>query len=175
MSTPIHRTAPGASYFVTTKCWQGRAVFQVIEIAELMVNTLFEYRDRGAYLLHEFVIMPDHIHLLLTPASNVNLAKAMMLIKGGGSHRIHKERDQKMQIWQEGFFDWTVRDENDWLAKVQYIQMNPVRARLVGRPEDWRYSSANSAFALDSMPRRIAGSVLGAKAPSFSSVVTPGL
>lgn len=65
MSTPRHRTALGSSYFVTAKCWQGRAVFQVTESAEIMLDTIFSYRDKGAYLLHEFVIMPDHLHLLL--------------------------------------------------------------------------------------------------------------
>lgn len=69
MSTPAHRMAPGPSYFVKTKCWQGRSSFQVVEIADLKLKTLFEYRERGAYLLHEFVSMPDHIHLLLTPGT----------------------------------------------------------------------------------------------------------
>jgi putative transposase len=175
MSTPIHRTAPGSSYFVTTKCWQGRAIFQVTEIAEIMLETLFEYRERHAYLLHEFVIMPDHLHLLLTPGTNTNLEKAMSLIKGGGSYRIHKARNQKMEIWQEGFHDWTVRDTSDWQAKVQYIRMNPVRARLVDRAEDWPYSSGNSRFTLDSMPSRYAAVASGAKAPSSASLGTPEL
>ena len=100
MSTPKHRTAPGTSYFVTTKCWQSRTVFQVTEVAEILVDTLFTYRDRGIYLLHEFVIMPDHLHLILTPGSTATLEKAMQSIKGGSSHRIHKQRNQKSEIWQ---------------------------------------------------------------------------
>ena len=174
MATPVHRTVPGVSYFVTTKCWQGRSLFQVTEVAEILVDTLFHYRDSGAYLLHEFVIMPDHLHLLLTPNSETSLEKALQLIKGGSSHRIHKERGSKMEIWQVGFHDWTVRDQEDWNAKVSYIHMNPVRARLCERPEDWPHSSANGKFRLDSMPEKYQNLASGAKAQDLGNF-TQGL
>jgi putative transposase len=154
MATPKHRNAPGSSYFVTTKCWQGRTVFQISKAAEILTSTLFHYRDRGAYLLHEFVVMPDHIHLLLTPSLTTSLEKAVQLIKGGSSHQVHKELNQKMEIWQEGFYDWTIRDANDWRTKVEYIQMNPVRAKLVQVPKDWPYSSASGKFDLDPIPAK---------------------
>jgi len=174
MSTPIHRTASGSSYFVTTKCWQGRAVFQVAETAEIMANTLLGYRDSGAYLLHEFVIMPDHLYALLTPGRETTLEKAIQLIKGGSSHNIHKLRRNKMEIWQVGFYDWTIRDAADWRAKVNYIRMNPVRARLVQKPEKWAYSSASGRYALDGMPERYANLSSGAKAPCLQ-ITTRGL
>ena len=172
MSTPKHRTAPGTSYFVTTKCWQSRTVFQVTEVAEILVETLFTYRDRGIYLLHEFVIMPDHLHLILTPSSTASLEKAMQSIKGGSSHHIHKRRDQKSEIWQVGFHDWTIRDYNDWQTKVEYIRNNPVRAKLVENPQDWPYSSASDKFRLDPIPAKYFAS--GAKAQS-EAALTPGL
>ena len=175
MSTPAHRTAPGASYFVTTRCWQGRTVFQVRGIAEILVQTIFDYRDSGAYLLHEFVIMPDHLHLLLTPGRETSLEKAIQLIKGGSSHRIHKARGQKMEIWQVGFYDWTIRDSEDWCAKVGYIQMNPVRARLVAEPQDWAYSSASGRFKLDPVPEKYLHLASGAKAPEMTKRVAQGL
>jgi putative transposase len=174
MTTPKHRTAPGTSYFVSTKCWQGRTVFQIPEIAEILIKTLFHYRGRGDYLLHEFVVMPDHLHLLLTPCATVSLEKAVQLIKGGSSHQIHKERNQKMEIWQEGFHDWTIRDANDWRTKVEYIRMNPVRARLVESPQDWPYSSANGQFTLDPMPSKYSRQTSGAEAKIAPSA-TPEL
>ena len=174
MSTPKHRTAPGSSYFVTTKCWQGRHVFQVPEIAEILVQTIFHYREQNAYLLHEFVVMHDHLHLLLTPSATTSLEKAIQLIKGGSSHRIHKQRDQKMEIWQEGFYDWTIRDANDWKTKVEYIRLNPVRAKLAGKPEEWPYSSASGQFTLDPVPDRYRQLTSGAKA-LVAPMQTPGL
>lgn len=175
MSTPRHRTAPGSSYFVTTKCWQGRSIFQVTETTEIMLGSILDYRDSGAYLLHEFVIMPDHLHLLLTPGPEASLEKAVQLIKGGSSHRIHKQRGGKVEVWQVGFYDWTIRDAQDWQTKVQYIRLNPVRARLVERPEEWPYSSASGKFKLDPMPVRYQNLTSGAKAPLHASTITPGL
>ena len=79
-----------------------------------------------------------------------------------------------MEIWQEGFYDWTVRDKKDWMAKVEYIRMNPVRARLSEKPEDWPYSSASGRFALDPMPIKYLEIPSGAKALAVSAQ-TPGL
>jgi len=174
MTTPAHRTAPGASYFVTTKCWEGRYVFQVTEIAEILVCTLFHYRDSGAYLLHEFVIMPDHLHVMVTPNSVTSLEKTVQLIKGGSSHRIHKERGGRREIWQVGFYDWTIRNLEDWRAKANYIRMNPVKARLCERAEDWPFSSACSKIALDAVPARYQNLASGAKAQDVAAL-TPGL
>src|SRR5260370_2397224 len=174
MSTPTHRTAPGTSYFVTTKCWQGRCIFQVPEIAGILLRTIFDYRERKAYLLHEFVVMPDHLHLLLTPCPTSSLEKCVQLVKGRSSYQIHKERNHKMEIWQEGFYDWTVRDANDWRTKVEYIRLNPVRAKLVERPQDWPYSSAAGQFILDPTPSKYFQLASGAKAP-FVPTRTPEL
>jgi putative transposase len=164
----IHRTAPACTYFVTTKTWQNRALFKVEKLAEVLANNLFNYRDRSTYLLHEFVIMPDHLHLLLTPGSTTSLERAIMLIKGGSSHEIHRVRGHKMQIWQSGFYDVTVRDEADYHVKRQYIRMNPVKAGLVERPEDWGFGSASGKFELDTMPERLRAAS-GAEAPQVRS------
>jgi hypothetical protein len=79
MSTPKHRTAPSTSYLITTKCWQGRSVFQVTENADILIEAIFHYRDSGAYLLHEFVVMPDHLHFVLAPSATTSLEKAVQL------------------------------------------------------------------------------------------------
>lgn len=137
------------------------------------MTSLFHYREARAYLLHEFVIMADHIHLLLTPSPTASLEKVVQLIKGGSSYRIHKERNHKMEIWQEGFYDWTIRDLADWRLKAEYIQQNPVRAKLVQSAEEWNYSSASKKIELDPIPAKYSRTS-GAKAPS-APVFSPGL
>jgi putative transposase len=174
MTTPKHRSVPGTSYFVTTKCWQGRTIFQVPQNVEILIRTLFHYRGLGNYLLHEFVVMPDHLHLLLTPNATTSLEKAVQLIKGGSSHQIYKERNQRMEIWQEGFYDWTIRNANDWRTKAEYIRMNLVRAKLVESPEDWPYSSAAHQFTFDPMPSKYSQHSSGAKA-QIAPPATPEL
>lgn len=146
-----HRTAPGCTYFVTTKTWQNRSVFQVKENAGTLVQCRLHYRDQGVYRLHEFVVMPKHLHVLLTPSIETSLEKAMQLIKGGSSHRIHRQREKSGLIWNSGFHEVTVRDAEDFEARRRYIHTNPIEARLVERAADWPWSSASGKFALDVM------------------------
>jgi len=164
MGRLTHRTGPGFTYFVTTKTWQGRSVFQVPEIADILTETLMRYRENSSYSLHEFVVMPNHLHLLITPAVDTSLERAMQLIKGGSSHTIHQRRETKSQIWQPGFHEENVRDETDYQRKVEYIRMNPVQAHLADKPEEWAYGSATGKFKMDPMPKRLSGTASGAKA-----------
>ena len=160
-----HRTLAGCTYFVTTDAWQERELFRVAELAEIVVQRINSCREQGAYLLHEFVLMPNHLHLLITPGDTTGLEKAIQLIKGGSSHQIHQQRGHKMGIWQPGFHEWTLRDAEDYKRKVEYIWMNPVRAHLVERPEEWLYGSASGKYALDPKPSRFREKGSGAEAP----------
>jgi putative transposase len=85
---------------VTTSTWGRRALFHAEPWSKLMVDTFYHYRG-SAYLLHKFVIMPDHIHVLLTPLTS--LEKAVHFIKGGFSYRAKKELGSNMEVWQKGF------------------------------------------------------------------------
>src|ERR1039457_4667128 len=98
-----HRILPGATYFLSTATWQRRELFRVTEVAEIIVQRILKCRDQEAYQLHEFVLMPNHFHVLMTPGGTTTLEKAMQLIKGGSSHEIHAHRGNKMEIWQVGF------------------------------------------------------------------------
>ena len=147
-----HRILPGATYFLSTATWERRELFRVPEVAEILVQRILACCSKGAYQLYEFVVMPNHFHILMTPGVTTTLEKAMQLIKGGSSHEIHAHRGNEMEIWQVGFHDWTIRDIEDYRAKVRYIYMNPVQARLVERPEDWPCGSASGKYSLDSVP-----------------------
>ena len=140
-----HRTAPLATYFVTTKTWSNRRLFSVTEVAQIVINKIIHYRDQGAYQLHEFVLMPDHLHLLITPGRTTSLEKAMQL------------RENHMEIWQPGFHEWTIRNPDDYATKAQYIRMNPVAANLVERAEEWKFGSASDFYKLDAMPGYLQG------------------
>jgi putative transposase len=135
---------------VTTGTWGRRELFRYERWANLLIDTL--YRHRGtSYLLHEFGIMPDHIHVLLTPKTS--LEKAVQFIKGGFSYRAKKELGSNMEIWQKGFSDHRIRDANDYAIHVSYIRQNPARKRLCERVEEFPYSSAHARFELDPAPQ----------------------
>ena len=103
----------------------------------LFLDMLQHYRREGYYKLHAFVVMPEHIHLLLTP-QETSLERAVGLIKGGFSHRL----SSKFPVWQRGFTDHRIRDPKEFETRRAYIHENPVRARIVERPELYEYSSA---------------------------------
>ncbi len=73
----------------------------------------------------------------------------MQLIKGGFSREFGKQTGSRMEIWQVGFHDWTIRDAGDYQAKVRYIHMNPVEETLVERPNEWMFGSASGKYELD--------------------------
>ena len=135
---------------ITTSTWGRRALFRNDRWAKLLIDTLYHYRG-SAYLLHEFVIMPDHIHVLLTPITS--LEKTAQFIKGGFSYRAKKRLDSNMEIWQKGFSDHRIRDAGDYALHVSYIHQNPVKERLCKRAEEFPYSSAHSGFELDPAPQ----------------------
>jgi putative transposase len=141
----------GRTFFVTTVTWQRVPIFRVEARARLLVEVLLGYRDQGKYLLHEFVVMPDHIHLLLTPAIEISVERAMQFVKGGYSYRLRKV--EKIQVWQESFTNHRIRDFEDYERHGLYIRMNPVRARLVRDASTYAFSSASPGFRLDGMPQ----------------------
>ena len=135
---------------VTTETWGRRSLFQAERWAKLLIDTIYHYRG-GAYLLHEFVIMPDDIHVLITPQTS--LEKAVQFIKGGFSYRAKKEVGSNMEVWQTGFQDHRIRDAYDYSSHVVYIHNNPVKERFCEHPEDFSYSSAHPGFELDPAPQ----------------------
>ena len=148
--TREHATNTGHTYMITSATWGRRALFQYEPWARVLIDTLYHYRE-PAYLLHEFVIMPDHIHVLLTPSTS--LEKAVQFIKGGFSYRARKELASNMEIWQKGFSDHRIRDAEDYAHHVSYVRENPVRKHLCERPRDFSYSSAFPVFELDPVPQ----------------------
>ena len=113
-----------------------------------MVSVLEHYRAAGRFALHSFVVMPDHLHLLVTPAEDVSMEKTIQFVKGGFSFRLKS----KLDVWERGHFDKRVPDRIAYDACVRYIEENPVKARLVERGGAYRFSSAGAGAGSDPMP-----------------------
>jgi putative transposase len=130
-------------------------LFRSARAATLFLETLFGYRERGIFQLYEFVVMPDHIHLLLAPHSIVALERAMQFIKGGYSHRFMVATDSRMEIWQRSFTNHRIHNGTDFEKYRRYIHLNPFRAGLAEFPKDYPYSSAHPGFPVDEAPLRL--------------------
>jgi putative transposase len=166
--TREHATNNSQTYFITSKTWEGRALFQVESWARLFFKSVLSHRGK-AYLLHEFVLMPDHFHLLITPL--ISLEQAIQLIKGGFSYRVKKELGSNAEIWQRGFADHRIRDAEDYDKHVHYIRLNPVKKHLCDEPDEYKYSSAYSGWKLDPMPQGLKPGEFGEKFGGTTEVV----
>jgi len=138
------------TYFISTSCDSTKRVFQVERMSDLLKSVILTNREKQRYQLHAFVIMPDHLHLLLTPAPEVSLEKAVQFIKGGFSFLAKKELGYIWEVWQRSFNEHQIKDRQDYDGHVSYIHENPVRAHLVDRVELYPWSSYG--MDLDPMP-----------------------
>jgi putative transposase len=152
-----------------------RSLFRVERWARLMVSTLSHYDGTG-YKLHAYVIMPDHLHLLITPTESVE--KSVQLIKGGFSFRAKRELEWNGEIWQPGFTDHRIRDEEDWRKHLAYIQNNPVDAHLTSDSVHYEFMGLPSiAFPRGLKPALVGDLNVRAEARTFqpeSSLISSG-
>ena len=158
-SAPARRLAPQEirTFFITAAAWGRRSIFQTDRMAGLFLDVLRENRAKGRFQVHEFVLMKDHFHALVTPAPEVSLGKCAQYIKGGFSFRAKKELGFTGEIWQAGYNEHRVKHARDYAQHVRYIHENPVRAGLCAKPGDWPYSSANGGFVVDAAPEQFRG------------------
>jgi putative transposase len=115
------------------------------EIAELIERSFYVGQSREQFELHAYVVMANHVHLLLTPKRSV--ASITQILKGVTAREGNRILGRVgMPFWQDESFDHWIRNESEFAQTKEYIEQNPVKARLVERPEDWIRSSANARF-----------------------------
>jgi putative transposase len=153
MAAPHRGNTGSGTYFVTAGTFQKQQLLQSDRMARLFLDVLGSYRSQEKYLLHEFVLMPDHFHLLITPL--LTLERALQLIKGGFSFRAKRELGFLGEIWEKSFYDRRVRDCEEYSAFRRYIHYNPVKRGLARTPEEHLYCSARTECALDAVPQRL--------------------
>ncbi len=135
------------TYLVTAVTAERRRLFQITATAELLEQTILDYRHQEKFLLHAYVIMPDHFHALITPAPEVSREKAVQFIKGGFSFRLKSKHD----VWTRSFNESQVSTEEKFLSFARYIEENPVRRGFVAKADDYEFTSARRG-RLDAMP-----------------------
>ena len=161
MSIPIrnadrwHVIAGERTFFVTFSTWGKQGLLQSARAAGLFIEVLYHYREQRKYLLHEFVIMPDHFHLLITLGTEMTVEKEIQLIKGGFTLRAGSEIGFRAPVWQKGFSEVRVHEREAFLGMREYIHANPVKRFLAKAAADYSYSSAHSGFEVDTPPQRL--------------------
>jgi putative transposase len=139
------------TYFITICAHMQQNLFQREEVAELMVATFLKYRDAGEFELHEYVVMSNHIHLLLSLHDQQKLGRVIQLIKGGFSHSLREMGIVFRAVWEQRYYERQVRDTNEFAEFARYIRQNPVRKGLVENVEDYPYSSAGKRVVMSGL------------------------
>ena len=134
------------TYSVTTATYQRRSLFHRTANAELLLEIIFRYREQGRFALHGFAIMPNHIHLLITPSVDQSVERCVQCVKGGFSFAARKQFAG--EIWQPGFHEHRIRDGEDFRNQLEYIAQNPIRQNL----DDYRFVHSAWSNRLDAMP-----------------------
>jgi putative transposase len=127
-------------FFITCRLLPCRGRLAEAEF-EWLARVVRERREKHKFLLTAWVFLPDHWHAILFPRFPLTISRVMESIKVGSTHRINAARREWGLLWQPRFFDRALRSVKEYDEKVEYIHLNPVRAGLVKRAEDWPWSS----------------------------------
>ncbi len=144
----------GQSHFVTFCCYHRRPLFATDASRLVFENALERVRRNFCLRVYAYVVMPEHIHLLVSeperaaplkptaglsgPPEPSTLADALKSLKQGVSRRLIGDAEH---FWQKRYYDFNVRDHQQFVEKLHYIHCNPVKRALCERPEDWAWSS----------------------------------
>ena len=123
-------------HFLTFSCYRRRAYLSTVAAMELFEDALERIRRRYFFVIAGYVVMPEHVHLLVNEPRRVLLSKAVQGLKLSVSVR---SRDRP--FWQAHYYDFNVSAHDKFVEKLRYIHRNPVRRGLVMKPEDWKWSS----------------------------------
>ena len=115
----------------------------------MFLEELRRCREELGFLLLSFVVMPDHVHLLLVPGSTADLPQIMRYIKGRFARAFNLTRGAAGAVWQQRFFESAARTEAQLKRWVRYIEDNPVRAGLAAAPKSYAFSSGGGALVTD--------------------------
>jgi REP element-mobilizing transposase RayT len=120
----------------------GECVFKDKRVANMAQESLLRF-DGSRYKLHSWVVMPNHLHFLITRAEELELCDILQTFKSYIAHETNKLLSRKGQLWMPEYYDRYIRNADHFRKTVRYIEMNPVKARLCKKPEDWPFSSAS--------------------------------
>ena len=111
------------------------------EVARVIESSLFRF-DRQRYQLHAWCIMPNHVHVLVTPAPAITLSALLHTWKSFSAKQANRILGRSGAFWMQEYFDRYIRDERHFVSVVEYIHNNPVVAGFCKSPADWPFSSA---------------------------------
>jgi putative transposase len=149
----------GHSHFITFSCYRRMRLLQRPQLCDLFLTKLEQTRVPFSLRVFGYVVMPEHVHVLLSEPDRDTLAGAihslkLSVSKSAGSIHAKEQRcptfakltwgfsnNQHSRLWQARYYDRNTRDYEEFREKLRYIHRNPIKRGLCDRPEDWTWSS----------------------------------
>jgi len=148
-------------HFLTFSCYQRQPLFSSATRCDLFLQILERVRRRYRLVVLGYVVMPEHVHLLVSEPQRATLSTAIQALKlgfvrsleGDGASPMSRKNGEtwgtpgvegaksSKRFWQARFYDFNIWTEHKRIEKLRYIHRNPVRRGLVTSPEQWRWSS----------------------------------
>jgi putative transposase len=141
------------SYYLTVVTENRRPI--LIDNIELLRDSFRRSKKRYDYVIDAIVILPDHMHMIITPQNSKDYSKIIALIKRSFTYGLDMKTKEESKfnlsassyrrnlsgVWQKRFYEHTIRDEKDYAKILNYIYTNPIKHGLVDNIKDWKYSS----------------------------------
>jgi putative transposase len=157
MPSRLHRHyGNGHLHFITSSCYHQRPLLRTAARRNLFLKILEQVRLRYSFVVVGYVVMPEHIHLLISEPDRGTPSTVLQVLKQRfarrvlaelrrreppGQSRLWQEALEAGHVWQRRFYDFVVRSEEKKIEKLKYIHRNPVKRGLVLEPDQWAWSS----------------------------------
>lgn len=147
-------------HFITFSCYHRQPLLDTARRRDLFLTVLEQVRRRYGWVVLGYVVMPEHVHLLVSEPPQRKLATAIQALKLGFARRVLAEQrrhqvTQPLRIWQARYYDFNVNTPAKRVEKLRYLHRNPVRRGLVQAPEQWVRSSFRSYALAEAGPVQI--------------------
>ena len=126
----------GHDHFLTFSCYPRQPFLAEAQVREVFEASLVTMRRKYGFSVDSYVVMPEHVHLLVSEPQRGLLSKAIQALKLSVSMR-----SRERPFWQAHYYDFNVSEHEKFVEKLRYIHRNPVRRGLVATPESWKWSS----------------------------------
>lgn len=156
-------------HFITTNAFRRMPIFSDVDYCKIVIQKINFYREKYDFKLIGYVIMPDHVHLLVQPLPRQNISDIMRDLKRStateiinrlkGENKIEllkclrlpyiKNRNYSFSLWQRRFIDFNIFSEKKLYEKLEYIHNNPVKNELADNLSNWKFSSYKNYFEED--------------------------
>jgi len=134
----------GDLHFITFSCVRHRPILGTAEARDIFLELLERTRELYAMTIHGYVVMPTHVHLLVSEPDKAPLSAALQILK----QRFSKTRTEEY-VWEPRYHDVNVWSDEVRIQKLKYIHRNPVKSGLVSEPGQWKWSSFRSYAYLE--------------------------